>query len=149
MKTAKKRLIRPLITEIAELADLQLPPDTVISVNFPGPRTMCRLNKKYLGHDYLTDVICFNYSETQESLEEGDVAVEIFISPDIARQRARENSNLDYASEMVLYLVHAILHAAGMSDKHPSEKQAMRRRENAILKQVSKKFDFAAIFPAD
>lgn len=116
-------------------------------MNFPGPRTMRSLNKKYLQHDYLTDVICFNYKDSSDYLEPGDVSVEIFISPDMAYQRSRENSELNYSSEMVLYLVHAILHATGLGDKTPSQKKLMRHKETEIMNEINKEFDFSLIFP--
>lgn len=108
---------------------------------------MRRLNRIHLQHDYLTDVICFNYSEGGEIVEAGDVAVEIFISPDIAVLRSKENNNLKYAAELVLYLVHAILHATGMSDKTDSGKKKMRQREAEIVYQLEKEFIFSEIFP--
>lgn len=136
-----------MIARIAELTKLSIPEGAVLSINFPGPRTMRRINKTHLQHDYLTDVICFNYTEGEEVIEDGDVAVEVFISPDIAKQRAEEDASLVYSSEMVLYLVHAILHATGMDDKNASQKQAMRQKEAEIITVLSEEFDFAEVFP--
>ena len=97
---------------------------------------MKRINKSFLNHDYLTDVICFNYRNDIDYDEE-DVAVEIFISPDIAIERAQNDSNIEYYSEMILYIVHAILHATGLNDKSDAEKKIMRQEENRILKELS------------
>lgn len=148
MKPAKRNQIKRLIVSIAELARLNIPEGSVLSVNFPGPRTMRRLNKTHLGHDYLTDAICFNYSDGEEEITEGDVAIEIFISPDIAMNRSEEDQRMDYSSEMVLYLVHAILHASGMSDQTTSGKKQMRRKETAIISIIKEEFDFEEIFPS-
>lgn len=139
--TAKKpdtKKLKALIKEIAKFAKLKLASDDILSVNFVGPRVMRRINRDFLGHDYLTDVICFNYSESKY-FTIGDVAVEIFISPDIAEERVSENMKLDYASELLLYLVHAILHAAGVKDKTPPEKKLMRKKEKEILSLLKEK----------
>ena len=147
LKTPQKRKIKNLIAKIAEFADFSLPPGTYLSVIFPGPRTMRKINRTFLNHDYLTDVICFNYITAEDDeLAEGDVAVEIFISPDIALRRASENHDLSYPSEMVLYLVHAILHAAGYHDKTPAQKKKIRAAENRIIEKLKKEFNFSEIF---
>lgn len=96
---------------------------------------MRRINRDFLNHDYLTDVICFNYRDDPD-YDESDIAVEIFISPDIAKERSKEDSSLKYESELLLYMVHAILHASGLKDKTDKEKQTMRQTENYILKQL-------------
>ena len=145
-KTPNRVKIRLLISRIVELAGLSVPEGTLLSFIFPGSRTMRRLNKTFLNHDYLTDVICFNYSE-QDKLEEGDISVEIFISPDIAATRAAENKDISYAGEIVLYIVHGILHATGMQDATLAQKKQMRIKENEIITKLKKEFCFSEIFP--
>ena len=127
-----RRKLKDLIIAIAELAGLELGADEVISVNFIGPRTMRCINREFLNHDYLTDVICFNYKNDSD-FSDNDIAVEIFISPDIAEERATDNPKLKYESELLLYLVHAVLHAAGFKDKTPEDKKRMRRNEKRII----------------
>jgi len=129
--------LKELIIKIANLADLNLTSDETISVNFVGPRIMRRINRDFLNHDYLTDVICFNYKNDSE-FSDNDIAIEIFISPDIAEERAMENSELTYESELLLYLVHAILHAAGLKDKTENERSIMRNNENRIMKELKR-----------
>ncbi len=130
--------LKSLIREIAKLANIGLMSDQILSVNFIGPVVMRRINREFLNHDYLTDVICFNYAGDPD-FSDGDVAVEIFISPDIAAERAAEERNLDYRSELLLYLVHAILHASGLEDKTPGEKAEMREMEFKVLNKLKQK----------
>jgi len=140
-KITKKRVepgkLKSLIKRVAALADLKLGSNDILSVNFVGPRVMHRINMEFLNHDYLTDVICFNYAD-EPDFSPGDIAVEIFISPDMAEQRAFENPLFEYDSELLLYLAHAILHASGLADKTDSEKQIMRTKEKEILRILKK-----------
>ena len=139
----KKRIIpnnkklKNLIIKIAKLAKLNLTSDETISVNFVGPRIMRRINKQFLNHDYLTDVICFNYKNNSDYYDD-DIAIEILISPDIAVERAKEDSKLTFESELLLYIVHAILHATGLNDKTDEEKKIMRQNDNNILSKLQK-----------
>ena len=137
LPTPNKKSLNSLILKIAELAGLDLDNRETISVNFVGPRVMKRINKSFLNHDYLTDVICFNYRNDVDYDEE-DLAIEIFISPDIAVERAKSESNIEYSSEMILYIVHAILHATGLNDKSDEEKKIMRKEESRILNELKK-----------
>ena len=98
---------------------------------------MRRINREFLNHDYLTDVICFNYrDEPGFEQDPEDPAVEIFISPDIAAERAEDNPEFAYESELLLYIVHGVLHAAGKRDKTPEEKKDMRNAENEIITRL-------------
>jgi len=135
LKTNSFRL-KVLTEKIAESAMLGLTENEILSLNFIGRKTMRRINREFLDHDYLTDVICFNYRKDADYIPGEDTAVEIFISPDIALERAEENPELTVESELLLYLTHAVLHAAGMNDSTPAEKALMRIEEQRILNSV-------------
>ena len=107
---------------------------------------MLKLNQDFLNHNYLTDVICFNY-QLDHNVDD-DVAVEIFISPDIALSRSNEDKKLFYSSELVLYIVHGILHASGELDTTEKQKLSMRKKEAKIIKILKTEFDFNEVFPA-
>ena len=130
-----KKKLNSLIIRVAELANLDLDNTETISVNFVGPRVMQRINRTFLNHDYLTDVICFNY-RSDIDYDKEDIAVEIFISPDIAIERAQSDNNIEYSSEILLYIVHAVLHATGLNDKSDTEKKIMRQEEKRILQEL-------------
>jgi probable rRNA maturation factor len=112
---------------------------------------MIRLNNQFLGHDYLTDVICFNYleDETVSDYDYSDeAAVELFISPGIALQRtAAKKVPNDYSTELALYIIHGILHAAGFDDKKDKDKQIMYTEQDRILHDASAYFAFNELFP--
>ena len=54
---------------------------------------------------------------------------------------------MPYSRELVLYLVHGLLHAAGQDDLKPELKRVMRRREKAVLRLLAEKFDLETLFP--
>ena len=123
---------------VAKLAGLNLSNDSLLAVNIVGPRIMRRINREFLGHDYLTDVICFDYRD-ESTVMPGDVAVEIFLSPDMAVIQAAERpTERSPESELLLYLTHGILHATGELDSTPEEKHRMRRKEKSVLRALAK-----------
>ena len=84
------------------------------------------LNKEFLKHETLTDILTFDYSNG--AVISGD----IFISVDRVIENARElNQNFD--REMRRVMVHGLLHMLGYSDKTKSEKAEMRRIEDTKI----------------
>lgn len=84
------------------------------------------VNRQFLGHDYYTDVITFDYS-TPATLS-GD----IFISLDTVRSNAEE-AGTDFDSELRRILVHGLLHLTGQDDKTPETKAQMTAKEELAL----------------
>jgi len=121
--------------EAVSLAGLELGDGEALSVSFVGPRTMRRVNREFLGHDYLTDVICFDYRPLDGVGDDGAVAVEILVSPDMALENA-ERFGRSYESELMLYVAHGVLHAAGYDDSTPDERRRMRRAERAVMEKI-------------
>jgi len=146
-KAPLKSKIKLLIKDIAKFANLSTPDGSIISFIFLPPKAMIKINNSFLSHNYLTDVICFPYFH-DDMIEAGESALDIFISPDIAEERASENKKLTYASEIVLYMVHGILHATGMLDSTDQQKKEMRTAESIIISQLLKFYDFNEIFPS-
>ena len=86
------------------------------------------VNRQFLGHDYYTDVITFDYS-TPSSLN-GD----IFISLDTVRSNA-EMVETSFDHELLRIIIHGVLHLTGQGDKTPETKAQMtEKEERALLK---------------
>jgi probable rRNA maturation factor len=88
---------------------------------------LLKINKDYLNHDTLTDIITFDNSE-----EEGKIEADIFISID----RVKENAHsLDkkFDEELHRVIIHGLLHLAGYNDKTEDDKAEMRKKEDACL----------------
>ena len=87
---------------------------------------LLKINKQFLNHDYLTDIVTFDYDE--KDIISGDV----FISVD----RITENSTIYkvcFYNELLRVIIHGILHLIGYNDKSDSEKKIMREKENYYL----------------
>lgn len=84
------------------------------------------VNRQFLGHDYYTDVITFDYS-TPSTLN-GD----IFISLDTVRSNA-EMVETSFDHELLRIIIHGVLHLTGQGDKTPETKAQMTAKEESAL----------------
>ena len=84
------------------------------------------VNNQYLGHDYYTDIITFDYCE-------GDVLNgDLVISLDTVRSNA-ELFGKPYEEELHRVIIHGVLHLCGINDKGPGERELMEDAENRAL----------------
>jgi probable rRNA maturation factor len=99
-----------------------------LSYVFCSDDYLLQINKEYLNHDTLTDIVTFDNSEDPKKIE-GD----IFISID----RVKENGNKLGTSETELerVMVHGLLHLLGYKDKKKEDKAAMTEKEDFYIKQ--------------
>lgn len=96
--------------------------------------TIQKMNKRFLDHDYATDVLSFPLSDSQHETDvlEGEIA----ISYDTAQRRAGEYG-WGTENELLLYAVHGTLHLIGLSDQTVQERTLMRRAERNILARMN------------
>lgn len=93
---------------------------------FVDDEKILEVNNQYLGHDYYTDIITFDYSE-------GDtINGDLVISLDTVRTNA-ERFGKDYNEELHRVIIHGILHLCGINDKGPGEREIMEAAENKAL----------------
>lgn len=91
-------------------------------------------NRQYLGHDYYTDIITFDYTN-------GDViAGDMFISLDTVRTNA-ELVGAPYLREVLRVIIHGVLHLCGINDKGPGEREVMEQHEDRALDLWFKNFE--------
>jgi len=84
------------------------------------------INKRFLQHDYYTDVITFDY--TQDKMASGDV----FISIDRVNENA-QTLGYQFVDELHRVLVHGLLHLMGYKDDTVASKNEMRSLEDLYL----------------
>lgn len=97
-----------------------------ISYIFCSDSYLLEVNKQYLEHDYLTDIITFDYTE-------GDsISGDVFISTDRVKDNAIE-FNVSYGEELLRVLSHGVLHLIGFNDKNESDQEEMTRQENESI----------------
>ena len=97
-----------------------------IAYIFVDDEKILEANRQYLGHDYYTDIITFDYCE-------GDViSGDLFISLDTVRTNA-ERGGATYEEELHRVIIHGILHLCGINDKGPGEREIMEAAEDKAL----------------
>ncbi|MFH1197658.1 MAG: rRNA maturation RNase YbeY [bacterium] len=101
-----------------------------MGINFVSVEDIIRINKAYLGHDYSTDIITFNYSSEIDTLDG-----EIYISYTDALENSRK-FGVKYSSEILRLIIHGILHMLGHNDIKTSEKRKMRLLEDKFLAEL-------------
>ena len=83
-------------------------------------------NREFLGHDYYTDIITFDYTNSRH------IAGDMVISLDTVRTNA-EGLGVDYETELMRVMIHGVLHLCGINDKGPGEREIMEAHENDAL----------------
>lgn len=99
-----------------------------LTVVFCNDDYLLDMNKTYMNHDYYTDIITFDYSES--SMISGD----LFVSVD----RIMENSKdfgVSFNHELCRVLYHGVLHLCGYKDKEDEDIKVMRQKENYYLEK--------------
>ena len=98
-----------------------------INYIFCNDKIILEINKRFLNHDFYTDVITFDLSSNNKA-----ITAEVYISIERIRENAKQ-LGLSIKSELHRVLFHAALHLCGYSDKKKKHKEIMRKRENDLL----------------
>ena len=97
-----------------------------ISIIFCSDNYLLDVNKKYLQHNYYTDIITFDYCEGNR------LSGDLFISVDSVRLNAAEYGT-SFEDELNRVIVHGLLHLMGYDDHTDDDITQMRAKENACL----------------
>lgn len=88
------------------------------------------VNKKFLNHDYYTDIITFDYNDS--NIVSGDFIISI--------DRVKENAIIHKCTfhiELYRVIIHGVLHLLGFSDKSEIQQKEMRESEDLYLSQLA------------
>lgn len=100
-----------------------------ISIAIVTDPRMHELNRRYLNHDYPTDVLSFVLEREADRIEG-----QIIVSADYAaREAIRYGWSAD--DELLLYAIHGALHLAGCDDLDAEARRHMREQERKYLAQ--------------
>jgi len=100
--------------------------DTLVFL-FVDDKEILEMNKKFLKHDYYTDVITFG--DLEDKKISGDIAISI--------ERVLDNSKtygVEFEDELKRVMVHGLLHIMGYNDKASDDKSVMSQKENKAMK---------------
>jgi rRNA maturation RNase YbeY len=117
--TAVKRTISRIIGDAGLKAG-------ACDVIFTGDEKLYEINREFLGHDYYTDIVTFNYNEGKT------VNGEIYISVDRVKDNA-VNLSIKVKSEIRRVIFHGFLHLCGYDDRTSEQKSKMTEREEMYL----------------
>lgn len=100
---------------------------TALNIVFLDDRRIKKINAKFLGHRWATDVITFPL-ELDPAVE-----AEVYISVETARSNAR-TYGVSLRSEIARLLIHAVLHLSGYDDTSASAADRMKQREDELVR---------------
>ena len=109
-----------------------------LSIVLTDNRHIRDLNREYLGRNGVTDVISFPLEDLDwpgGHCSNGGINGEIIASAEQAVQQA-QTTNTDPRAELMLYLVHGLLHLMGYDDRKPEQARQMHAREDALLEDL-------------
>jgi rRNA maturation RNase YbeY len=123
------RLSNPLKTKRWLIKVAQSENQAIGNINyiFCSDKYLMKINRQFLRHRSLTDIITFQYHSKGQPLE-GDIFISI--------QRVRDNAKkfkVDITDELHRVMVHGLLHLMGYADKTPAQKRKMRKKESTCL----------------
>ena len=99
---------------------------------FCSDKYLLDINKQFLNHDYYTDIISFDLSETK-----GVLIGDIYISVDRVKENAKTMKTTQ-GNELLRVIFHGALHFCGYKDKKPADAKLMRSMEDKWIKAYLK-----------
>jgi len=103
-----------------------------LKIIFCSDGYLLKLNRQFLQHDYLTDILTFNLAYPNKPVQ-GEVYISV--------ERVLDNSNLmasSFAEELHRVIFHGLLHLLGYNDKTKSQQRKIRQQEEKILKSYQR-----------
>ncbi len=137
----RSRLVR--IMDLAqELAGLGGEPGT-LDVVLTASEAMAEMNQAFLGHVGRTDVLTFDLRGDAVPMEGEDMedvcVAEVYVCPDVAIEYSSKFGTTP-SGELVLYIVHGMLHLAGEDDLEEGARDRMRLAEKRVLDGIAKRY---------
>lgn len=126
----------PLIKKVVKIVLKQeRVKNAVLSIVFVSSQKIRAMNIKYLGRAYVTDVLAFDLSDEKKDRE--SISGDIIISTDAVVQNSREFKTSE-KHELMLYIIHGILHLLGYDDHTQKDIVKMRKRESELIEIVKR-----------
>ena len=126
---AKRSVLKAFIEKAIKKEGLRI---EALQYIFCSDKYILGINKSYLQHDYYTDIISFDLSETR-----GKLIGEVYISIDRVKDNAKTHKT-SLKEEMLRVIFHGALHFCGYKDKKPADIKKMRAQEDKWLKSYLK-----------
>jgi len=138
-----RRFVKQVVASL--LAELKIQ-NAELGINFLTKPEMAQINEEFLQHVGSTDVIAFDYRDSEFGVGNPEFQLhgEIFICVDEAIRQAHK-FRTSWQLEIARYLVHGVLHLLDYDDSNASKRRKMKRAENSLLRQLSRRFSLAQL----
>jgi len=129
MPDINQQLITQWVEQVAASYDKRV---GEINYVFVDDERILEVNRQFLGHDYYTDIITFDYTEGRR------ISGDLYISLDTVHSNASVlQPPAPYLQELHRVIIHGVLHLCGINDKGPGEREIMEGCENKALALIS------------
>jgi probable rRNA maturation factor len=131
----KHRINERFVGEIARgILKIIKKQDAELEIIFLSDTAIKPINKKYKDSSYATDVLSFDL----------DSCGQILISSDMALKNSRA-FDTPFEKELVLYVIHGILHLFGYDDEKPKDRSRMLRKQDSIMETLCAKISLSKV----
>jgi len=127
-----KKFIKEIVADILKI--LKLSRNTKLDIVFLSDRAIEPLNRLYKKEKRATDVLSFDLGSCGQ----------ILISSDMALKNSRV-FNTSFENELVLYVIHGILHISGYDDQKLKDKSRMFKKQASILERLCAKVNLSKV----
>lgn len=103
-----------------------------LEINFVDDAQILVINKNFLGHNFTTDVISFDYSDESNSFDG-----EIFICTDVALENSKR-FKVSFDDELKRLIIHGMLHFSGFDDTTQQLRRKMKKIEDELVSDSKK-----------
>lgn len=105
-------------------------PDMILSIVFVDSHEILKMNRQFLNHDYITDIITFD-----DTLDQPDFLGEIYICLDQCKNQCSEYGHT-FEEELLTLIIHGVLHLTGYDDLDELEKKKMFAEQDRIYESL-------------
>ena len=126
-KRISKTTIHKVVSELRRELNFNI---SSLVINLVSSKEITRINKKYLKHNYSTDIITFDYSKVRKNLD-----AEIFISLSDAEYNSKKY-DVSLKEEIIRLIIHGILHLTGYDDKDKQNRILMKKKEDLLMDRL-------------
>ena len=100
---------------------------------------MAEMNEQFLGHQGRTDVLTFDLRDSSIPVDDDDCVAEVYVCPEVAVEfSAKFGTSPSY--ELVLYIIHGMLHLAGEDDLDDEARASMRQAEARVMACIKERY---------
>ena len=123
----EKKTIRKIVSGLINELKINV---KYLEISFVASETLLVINKKYLHHNFRTDIITFDYS-----IERNNLDGEILISFADAVENSKKY-RVSVENELLRLVVHGILHLIGYDDTSSTKRKKMKKVENELVQKL-------------